>query len=382
MMEAGLPLPPYDTWQGVLAVAGVLLGTLLAAMALNRLFFHLMAGLARRTRQPFAILMVQRLRTPSRLLIPLLALMLAFPALQLQAAAREKSQHLLSLIFIASLAWLCTAVILASRDYLLTRYSNNGRDDYKARAVQTQLTLAVRVLVVIVLFVALAAMLMTFARIRTLGMSILASAGIVGVTLGFAAQRSIATLFAGLQIAVTQPIRINDVVLVEGEYGNIEEITLTYVVVKIWDQRSLVVPVTYFLEKPFQNWTRRSSEILGTVFLSADYSLPVEEVRQRLHEILAASPKWDRRVWGLQVTGADGNSIQLRALMSAVDAPTVWDLRCEVREKLLEYVRLNFPQCLPRTRGELLAGRGALQAQEPAPADETGGNEPGKGGTA
>lgn len=354
-MLISFTIPPYDTWQGMLALVGILLGTLLTAITLNRILFQLLAAVSRRYGTSFPILLVQRLRSPSRLLIPLLALMLILPTLHLSVAVFGISQHLITLVLIAAVAWALSEAILASRDYLLTRYGSNGRDDYKARAVQTQLTVAVRILVVTVLMVALAAMLMTFTTIRALGMSILASAGIIGVTAGFAAQRSIATLFAGLQIAITQPIRINDVVLVEGEYGNIEEITLTYVVVKIWDQRRLVFPVTYFLEKPFQNWTRRNSEILGTVYLYADYSIPVDAVRGRLHEILQKSDRWDGRVWGLQVTSASDRTVELRALMSAVDAPTTWDLRCEVREKLIDFMRRQFPDSLPRTRAELRA---------------------------
>jgi small-conductance mechanosensitive channel len=356
-MEFSFSLPHLNGWEAVVTAGAVLLATLLAAVVLNRLFFRLAAGLARRTGHPLALFLVDRLRLPSRLLVPLLALILVLPALNLVAVAQARAEHLLTLVFIAALAWLATGVILAFRDYLLARYGNNGSDDYKARALETQLTVAVRVVVVIVVVVALAAMLMTFATIRSLGMSILASAGIVGVTVGFAAQRSIATLFAGLQVAITQPIRINDVVLVEGEYGNIEEITLTYVVVKIWDQRRLLVPVTYFLEKPFQNWTRRSSELLGIVFFQADFSLPVERVRQQLHEILLASKKWDGRVWSLQVTSATERSMELRALMSASDAPSVWDLRCEVREKLLDFMRDTFPESLPKARAYLSSDR-------------------------
>jgi small-conductance mechanosensitive channel len=205
---------------------------------------------------------------------------------------------------------------------------------------------------VIALF-CIASMLMVFQPVRQLGTAMLASAGVAGIVIGFAAQKSLATLLAGFQIAITQPIRIDDVVIVEGEWGRIEEITLTYVVVNIWDWRRLVVPITYFIEKPFQNWTRTTSEVIGSIFLHVDYDVPVDALRLELTRILEASPLWDRKVNVLQVTDAKENSLQLRALASATDAGRSWDLRCEVREKLITFVQKNYPASLPRTRAVL-----------------------------
>jgi small-conductance mechanosensitive channel len=196
-------------------------------------------------------------------------------------------------------------------------------------------------------------MLMTFEQVRQVGVSILASAGIISIVVGFAAQRSLGNLIAGIQIAITQPIRLDDVVLVEGEWGRIEEITLTYVVVRIWDQRRLVLPINYFIEKPFQNWTRTTSELLGTVYLYADYTIPVERVRQELHRILQASDLWDKRVWGLLVTNTTEKTVELRALMSTEDSSSAWNLRCQVRESLLKFIQKNFAESLPRTRVEM-----------------------------
>ena len=196
-------------------------------------------------------------------------------------------------------------------------------------------------------------MLMTFSAVRQIGVSILASAGILGVVLGFAAQKTLGNLIAGIQIALAQPIRLDDAVVVENEWGWIEEITLTYVVVRIWDLRRLVLPISYFIEKPFQNWTRNSADILGSVFIYADYTVPVEEVRAELGRILKESPHWDKKVNVLQVTDATEHTVKLRALMSAADSPTAWNLRCETREKLLEFLQKKYPQSLPRTRVEL-----------------------------
>jgi small-conductance mechanosensitive channel len=193
-------------------------------------------------------------------------------------------------------------------------------------------------------------MLMVFQSVRQFGTAMIASAGVAGIIIGFAAQKSLATFLAGLQIAMTQPIRIDDVVIVEGEWGRIEEITLTYVVVCIWDLRRLVVPITYFIEKPFQNWTRTSSDILGTVFLQVDYDVPVEAVRAELTRILEASTLWDRKVNVLQVTESRERTLELRALASASDAGRSFDLRCEVREKLVAFIQKNYPGSLPRVR--------------------------------
>jgi small-conductance mechanosensitive channel len=199
--------------------------------------------------------------------------------------------------------------------------------------------------------------------VRQFGTSILASAGIAGIIVGFAAQRSIATLLAGFQIAFTQPIRLDDIVIVENEFARVEDITLTYVVVRTWDLRRLVLPITYFIEQPFQNWTRTSSDILGSVFFHVDYAMPVVALREELDRILAASKYWDGRVKVLQVTDAGERTLQLRALASARDAASAWDLRCEIREKLITFVQQQYPQHLPRTRAELQPAA----AEAPAP---------------
>jgi small-conductance mechanosensitive channel len=176
---------------------------------------------------------------------------------------------------------------------------------------------------------------------------------VAAVVAGLAARTTLSSLFAGVQIALTQPIRLDDVVVVEGEWGWIEEITTTYVIVRVWDLRLLVVPLSYFIEKPFQNWTRRTADLLGTVFVYVDYSVPVNELRQELLDILRKSGMWDGRTWGLQVTNASDRTIELRALMSAPNGPKAWDLRCHVREKLIEFLQRQYPQSLPRVRAEL-----------------------------
>jgi small-conductance mechanosensitive channel len=207
-----------------------------------------------------------------------------------------------------------------------------------------------RFVVLAAILIAMASMLMVFPSVRALGASLLASAGIAGIALGMAAKPLLQNLLAGLQLALSQPIRLDDVVVVENEWGRIEEITTTFVVVKIWDQRRLILPLSYFIEKPIQTWTRSSAEILGTAYIYADYTVPVQAVRDELEKIVKDSGKWDGRAVGLQVTGATAETLELRALVSAPDGSIAWELRCLIREKLVDFLQREYPQCLPRKR--------------------------------
>jgi small-conductance mechanosensitive channel len=263
------------------------------------------------------------------------------------------AKHALSLFFIGLVSLLLVKTVYILDEYVVSRFDVDEKDNLRARKIHTQLKVLKRIVIIVVAILALGTMLMTFEKVRQLGTTILASAGIIGIVVGMAAQRTIGTFIAGLQIAFTQPIRIDDVVIVENEWGRIEEITLTYVVVKIWDLRRLVVPITYFIEKPFQNWTRVTSDLLGTVYIYVDYTVPIEAVREELQRILKSSKLWDGKVCVLQVTNTSDRTIELRALMSASDASTGWSLRCEVREKLIEFIQKNYPQSLPKLRAEL-----------------------------
>ena len=341
-------------WEGYILSCGVGLAALLVGALFYKLLFSVMVRFARREGSLLNTILLDRMRAPARLLLPLFALILVEPSLSLPKELLNITDHFFTLSLIVLITWLVITITLASRDIVISRYDIEARESFKARAVYTQLTMVIKIIVVIIIVIALASMLMSFDKIRAIGVSILASAGIIGIIVGFAAQRSLGTLLAGFQIAFTQPIRINDVVIMEGEWGTIEEISLTYVVVKIWDLRRMIVPVTYFLEKSFQNWTRSSANILGTVMLYVDYTAPVPEIRQKLLEFLQGSQAWDKEVWGLQVTNAGERVLELRALMSAADAPSSWDLRCEMREKLVAFLKENYPESLPRTRAELI----------------------------
>jgi small-conductance mechanosensitive channel len=226
-------------------------------------------------------------------------------------------------------------------------------DVYKRRRLETRALLLRRLLIFVIVLVGIGATLMTFQPVRQIGTGLLASAGIAGVIAGFAAQKSLSTLIAGLQIAITQPMRIEDVVIVEGEWGTIEEITLTYVVIRVWDQRRLIVPINYFLEKPFQNWTRSSSDLMGAVFLYVDFLIPVEEVREKTKRIVEASKLWDKRVFAFQVTDFRSDSVEIRILASAETSPQLFDLRCEIREKILSLLQDRHPSAFPQVRTAL-----------------------------
>lgn len=261
-----------------------------------------------------------------------------------------RNQPWFAVLFIINISWIVIEAFNVFRYYTLDAFAYDKLDNLRERRIITQLGFTRKIFILVVIILATASILMHFESARQIGTGLLTSAGIVGIIIGLAAQKSIANLLAGFQIAFTQPIRIDDVVVVEGEWGKIEEINLTYVVVRIWDQRRLVLPITYFLENSFQNWTRTTADIWGTVFLYVDHTLPVTPLKGYLKTLLESTPLWDGKVQVLQVTDIREQTVELRCLMSAVDSPTAFDLRCFVREKMLEYIQANYPKCLPKTR--------------------------------
>ena len=292
------------------------------------------------------------LKSPLRFLIPALCIAGVIPLLRLPEKMSGFISHFIQILLIALFGWVTIKIVYIFRDAFLNNYDIKVRDNMRARGMHTQMRMIANIIIVVIVLLTVSFILMSFSEVRHIGVSILASAGVVGIVIGFAAQKTLGNLIAGIQIAIAQPIRLDDVVIIEGEWGKIEEVTLTFVVVRIWDLRRLVVPISYFLEKPFQNWTRTSADLLGTVLIYADYTIPVKEVRNELTRILENSPRWDKKVNVLQVTNMTEKTVELRALMSAADSSTMWDLRCEVREKLLEFLQQHFPECLPRIRIE------------------------------
>ncbi|HWC61888.1 MAG TPA: mechanosensitive ion channel domain-containing protein [Verrucomicrobiae bacterium] len=297
--------------------------------------------------------LVPLLAKVARVAVPVIAVILALPVLGLPAAYSGLISKASSLLIIGCIAWALVQAAKSLEEFILGKYDLNVADNLQARKVYTQVKVISKTVYFIIGVFTVASALMMFEEVRRVGTSILASAGVLGVIIGFAAQKTIANLFAGFQLAMTQPIRLDDVVIVESEWGRIEEITLTYVVVHIWDERRLVVPLSYFIEKPFQNWTRVSANLLGSVFFWTDYTLPVGELRRAVKQVVESCEDWDKRYWNLQVTDTSERTMQVRVLATAADSGKAWNLRCEIREKVIEMIQSKYPQSLPKIRGDL-----------------------------
>ncbi len=258
--------------------------------------------------------------------------------------------HINTILIILGFTWCLLILTGILKRVFLKQFDISQENNLRARKVYTQLNILQKIVNFIIIILGIGLILVSFEPIRKIGVGLFASAGVAGIIIGFSAQKAIGTLVAGIQIAFAQPFRLDDAVVVEGEWGWIEEINLTYVVVRIWDQRRLVLPTTYFLEKPFQNWTRTSADIIGSVFLYTDYSVPFDALREELDRILENTPLWDKKVKVLQVTDAKERTVESRILVSAKNSPTAWDLRVHVREKMIEFLQKNYPAALPRTR--------------------------------
>jgi small-conductance mechanosensitive channel len=315
-----------------------------------------LTGWAMRTRSKLDDLIVPLLGRSARVMLPVLGAIVALPLLSLPQRFAGFASRATSILFIGAVAAVLFQAARTGEQAVLRHYDLAATDNLRARTVYTQVRVIGKVIDVCIAFVTVASILMLFTEVRQIGTSLLASAGVVGIIAGIAAQKTLGNLFAGFQIALAQPMRQDDVVVVEGEWGRIEEITLTYVVIHIWDDRRLVVPLSYFIEKPFANWTRSSAQILGQVILWVDYSFPVEEGRHILKDIIESSARWDRRFWNLQVTDTSERTMQLRVLATSADSSTNFDLRCEIREKFIASIQAKWPNALPQLRAQLAHG--------------------------
>jgi small-conductance mechanosensitive channel len=330
--------------------AAILGGAILAALVVHLVLFTVLEKILSRRGTDAQSIVTRRAKKSTRIIFPLLALVLATPLAPIPPDLKSILQHALGLGVIASVGWAVIILTELAGNVILARHSMDLPDNLSARRIRTQIQVLQRILSLTVSILTAAAMLMTFPSVRHLGVSLLASAGLAGLIVGMAARSTLSNLIAGIQVALTQPIRIEDAVVIEGEWGWIEEINTTYIVVRIWDLRRLVVPLSYFIEKPFQNWTRTRADLLATAMIYVDYTAPIQELREELHRILQTTELWDKRTWALQVTDATERTIQLRALMSARNSPDAFDLRCLVRERLVQFLKERYPTALPQQR--------------------------------
>ena len=332
---------------GLGLIAGAVLLALfaywIAAWFLNRAFG---------THIPLIRIFIERTAGPARLALCLAAVALVMPLAPLSDTIRTPLTHLFVLAFIGLLGWISIRVVDMSAARSLQSF-RDVTENFIARKHVTQIRVFKRVIDTIIVIITISAALMTFDSVKQYGVSLFASAGAAGIIVGLAARPLLSNLIAGMQIAITQPIRIEDAVIIENEWGWIEDIASTYVVIRLWDWRRMVVPLSYFIEKPFQNWTRDAASLIGAIALYVDYRADVPRLRRRLEEAVKESKLWDGTVVNLQVIDADARTIELRALVSARNAPQSWDLRCEIREKLVAYIRDEMPEALPRDRAIL-----------------------------
>lgn len=340
-------LPPWSVSLALFALA------LALALTIHKIAYEIMTRIVA-SWDLFWRSLVSRTFGPARFTAITLALSFAASIAPLSQTQATLIRHGLLICFVALLAWLAKTALHIWTTVYLRRFKLDADDNLLARKHVTQARILRRIAEILIVIVAIAATLMTFDGVRQYGVSLLASAGAAGIVVGLALQPVLKNVFAGIQLAVTQPIRIDDAVLIEGEWGNVEEITSTYVVIRLWDWRRLILPLNYFMEKPFQNWTRDDAALIGTVMIYLDYATPIAAVRRKVEEIAKASKLWDRRVVNVQITDFRQSTMEVRILVSAATSPKVFDLRCEVREQLVAFLQRDYPHALPRIRAEQL----------------------------
>ena len=349
-----------DSSWGVLLAAGLALGV---AWLLHRLGGLVLLRVTRS--MPIANAVAQRCWRPAGFVLALLALVLVWEAAPDKLMFIQQVRRINGLLLLATLTWLALRAVSGVARGVAAHYPVDVEDNLNARRVHTPATLLARTASFMVRVAGASLMLRTCPGARQVGASLLASAGVIGIVAGIAARPVFSNLIAGLQLALAQPLRLDDVLIIQGEWGRVEEITGTYVVLKIWDERRLIIPLQWFIENPFQNWTRSSAQIIGTVFLWVDYRMPLQPLREAAQAACAAAVEWDKRLCLLQVVEAGERSMQLRVLVTSGNSSLNWDLRCKVREALIDFMQNAYPQFLPLTRVE---GEG-VNASKPLPDD-------------
>lgn len=355
----------WDGWMefGIATLIGVAAATVVAAIAAVTL-----RVITRRRR--WAGVLSRQSRAPFRMLLLVVALWGAVQTAFPDATWRSILAQILTILIIAASAWLLASLVVVATDVALGRYRIDVPDNRVARRIRTQTLIVRRLAIALIVIIGIGAALLTFDSVRAVGASVLASAGIASVVAGLAAQSVLANVFAGLQIVFSDALRVDDVVVADGEWGRVGEITLSYVVLDLWDDRRLVLPCTYFTTTPFENWTRRGSELLGAVEMDLDWNVSPERMREHLHEVVERTDLWDGRTAVLQVTDAVAGYVRVRILVTAKDAPTLFDLRCLVREAMVSWVQRTMPQALPVQR-VVMADAGAQPPHDRQVTDPT-----------
>ncbi|HEY4065029.1 MAG TPA: mechanosensitive ion channel domain-containing protein [Puia sp.] len=341
---------PDYVWDGILAGLAIVIGLILK--------FMLSVVLRKKPKDgkpSFSLTrsVLSRLGKPFSYFLPLLTFNFLLPLMKIKPGLSPALNKTVEILLAVSFANVLIGVIKVFEDYVYHSFDIQKADNLKERKIRTQLQFVRRLAISLIIILTICVILLSFNNLRKIGTGLLTGVGVGGIIIGFAAQKSLGNFLAGFQIAFTQPLRIDDVLVVEGEWGRVEEITLTYVVLNIWDQRRLILPINYFVEKPFQNWTRNTADIMGTVFLYLDYTIPLTPLRKELTRLLESNPLWDKRINVLQVTNTSEKTIEVRALMSASSSGNAFDLRCDVREGLITYVQEHYPDCFPVTRAIL-----------------------------
>jgi small-conductance mechanosensitive channel len=363
IQNLGINMPVF-LWNLLLVLSAIILGLIIKFVVyfiIRRFYsdkdisFSLMRSILKRAGRPLEYF------------LPLAVFNTLLPLMKMPADTKLTVDHLMQILSTLAFAGLLVAIVKVTEDYVYHKYDVTKDDNLKERKIRTQLQFIRQFVIGVIVVVALCIILLSFDSLRKLGAGLLTGVGVGGIIVGFAAQKSLSNLLAGFQIAFTQPIRIDDVLVLEGEWGRVEEITLTYVVLKIWDERRLILPINYFIEKPFQNWTRSSAQILGTVFIYMDYTVPVDALRAELTRLLEAHMLWDKRVNVLQITNTDAKTIEVRALMSSSNSGNAFDLRCDVREGLIRFIQNNYPDSLPKSRSVVLDETGSNKAKKILP---------------
>lgn len=347
-LQTWLHWPPF-VWNILLGCAALLSGLII------KYILALILHLTSRKKTDYSIIrsVLKRLGTPINYFLPVLVFNMVLPSMELKARSMATLSKTVEICLIITFGYVLTGLVKVFEDYMYHTFDLSKEDNLRERKLRTQLQFVRKLAISTILILTFCAVLLSFDNLRKIGAGLLTGVGVGGIIVGFAAQRSLSNFLAGMQIAFTQPIRIDDVLVVEGEWGRVEEITLTYVVLGIWDQRKLILPINYFIEKPFQNWTRTGSAIMGTAFLYLDYTAPFEAIRTEFARVLKDNPLWDKRVQSMQVTNISERTVEIRLLVSARSSGSAFDLRCDLREKMLSFIQREHAYCLPKTRAEL-----------------------------